>query len=116
MKEFLASFAIPKNVRTKGAIDTDITEQDVKKGFAKWTESTTTSPSGRHLGHYKALIQDPILLRCLTLFLNIALSNGITIPRWCEATNVIMIEKILDVQKYTDYKLYTCLRQTSILY
>ena len=26
-------------------------------GFRKWRESTSTSPSGRHLGHYKALLR-----------------------------------------------------------
>ncbi len=53
---------------------------------------TTTSPSGRHLGHYKAIIQDPVLLQCLHDFLNIAIERGIAIPRWSQATN-ILIEK-----------------------
>lgn len=92
LKEFLASFTIPQHVQNTERIVTTISDNDVSNGFKKWTESTTTSPSGRHLGHYKALIQDPTLLRCLTLFLDIILSNGLTIPRWCEATNV-MIEK-----------------------
>ena len=26
------------------------------KGFKKWKESTTTSPSGRHLGHHRSLL------------------------------------------------------------
>ena len=69
-----------------------ITEDDIKKGFKSWKESTTTSPSGRHLGHYKALIQDPLLLTCMCKFLNIAISRGISIPRWCQAVNVL-IEK-----------------------
>ncbi|KAI2497437.1 hypothetical protein MHU86_17041 [Fragilaria crotonensis] len=69
-----------------------ITADDIVKGFKSWKETTTTSPSGRHLGHYKALIQDPILLDCLRKFLNIAISRGIAIPRWCKAVNV-MIEK-----------------------
>lgn len=92
LKEFLASFAMPPQVLSKEEISTDISEDDVKKGFTHWRETTTTSPSGRHLGHYKALIQDPVLLRCLSLFLQIALKHGIAIPRWCKATNV-MIEK-----------------------
>ena len=32
-----------------------ITVQDLKGKMKVWRESTTTSPSGRHLGHYKAL-------------------------------------------------------------
>jgi hypothetical protein len=27
--------------------------------YIAWKESTSTSPSGRHLGHYKAIINDP---------------------------------------------------------
>lgn len=92
LREFLASFAIPERVKDSGKITDEITDRDVFIGFNKWKESTTTSPSGRHLGHYKALVQDPKLLRSLTLFLSIALRNGLTIPRWSEATN-IMIEK-----------------------
>jgi hypothetical protein len=51
-----------------------------------------TSPSGCHLGHYKALVQDKVLLKCLRQFMQITISRGIAIPRWCQAVNV-MIEK-----------------------
>ena len=30
--------------------------EDFKAGYKKWHERTTTSPSGRHLGHYHALL------------------------------------------------------------
>lgn len=30
---------------------------DMIQGFAKWREQTSTSPSGRHLGIYKALVK-----------------------------------------------------------
>jgi len=30
-----------------------ITEQDMRQEYTRWKESTTTSPSGRHLGHWK---------------------------------------------------------------
>ncbi|KAI2513961.1 hypothetical protein MHU86_345 [Fragilaria crotonensis] len=69
-----------------------ISEDDLFKGFRHWPESTSTSPSGRHLGHYKAIIQHPDLLLCTVQFLNIAITRGIAIPRWCHATNVL-IEK-----------------------
>ena len=29
---------------------------EYKQGFKKWKESTTTSPSGRHLGHHHSLL------------------------------------------------------------
>ncbi|KAI2511189.1 hypothetical protein MHU86_3154 [Fragilaria crotonensis] len=92
LREFLASFRIPETVLSIDSISASLSEDDIKKGFKSWKESTTTSPSGRHLGHYKALIQDPLLLTCMCKFLNIAISRGISIPRWCQAVNVL-IEK-----------------------
>ena len=45
-----------------------------------------------HLGHYKAIIKHTILLCCFTQFFSIAIMWGIAIPRWHNATNVL-IEK-----------------------
>ncbi|KAI2489452.1 hypothetical protein MHU86_25143 [Fragilaria crotonensis] len=90
LKEFLASFTIPPSVQTHPPICTELSEDDVIKGFRRWRETTSTSPSGRHLGHYKALVQDSTLLSCLTKFLNIALYHGISIPRWSNATNIFL--------------------------
>jgi hypothetical protein len=92
LQEFLASFTIPPRVLEKPEIDTIISEEDVSKGFGTWKESTSTSPSGRHLGHYKAIIKQPVLLKCLTQFMNIAIQSGIAVPRWSNAVNVL-IEK-----------------------
>ena len=92
LREFLTSFAIPDSVKTAGLISTEITTDDVLRGFKKWKETTSTSPSGRHLGHYKTLIQNPTLLQCLTDFLFITVNTGLTLTRWCDAVN-IMIEK-----------------------
>ena len=33
-----------------------ISVEDMTSGFRKWKESTTTSPSHRHLGHYKSFL------------------------------------------------------------
>ena len=83
LRQFLASFVIPEHVKSRPEIPTAVLENDVLKGFKTWKETTSTSPSGRHLGHYKALICHPILLRCFSKFMNIAISQGIAIPRWC---------------------------------
>ena len=36
--------------------DKHISFDEYKKAFQKWNENTSTSPSGRHLGHYKYLL------------------------------------------------------------
>jgi hypothetical protein len=37
-----------------------VTSGDFKSFFAKWKEGTSASPSGKHLGHYKALLSPAI--------------------------------------------------------
>lgn len=44
-----------KAVSTLDAIPAEITEEDFSSRIRRWRETTTTSPSGRHLGRYKAL-------------------------------------------------------------
>jgi hypothetical protein len=95
LQEFLASFQTPQTVLDAEPINIELSSEDISYGFKTWAESTATSPSGRHLGHYKALIQDPSLLKSFTSFMNIAIGRGIALPRWRQAVNV-MIERILD--------------------
>ncbi|KAI2499358.1 hypothetical protein MHU86_15140 [Fragilaria crotonensis] len=92
LREFLASFTIPESVHKHGNITTEISKDDVLRGFQSWRESTSTSPSGRHLGLYKSEIQHPTLLDCFVKFMNISVSSGISIPRWSQAVSVL-IEK-----------------------
>jgi hypothetical protein len=61
-------------------------------GIKNWSEKTSTSPSGRYLGHYKSLIQDQILVECQVLMMNIAISCGIAIEQWSNLVTV-MLEK-----------------------
>jgi hypothetical protein len=51
LNEFLASFTVPDQFHEAGSIPSDISEDEVRRGFGIWRESTSTSPSGRHLGH-----------------------------------------------------------------
>jgi hypothetical protein len=39
-------------------IQTLRSQEQFEKAFQKWSEGTSTSPSGRHLGHYKCLFAD----------------------------------------------------------
>jgi hypothetical protein len=81
-----------------------VTETDYRKFFRKWTESTSTSPSGKHLGHYKALLslgleQDPpikpladAVIELQLQLSNVALTYGHVYDRWRKIVSV-MIEK-----------------------
>ena len=72
--------------------------------FTKWKERTTTLPSGRHLGHYKALTVSDCedknekmkafsleMLSTYNVIINTALALGTPLHRW-EQSIVLMIE------------------------
>ena len=53
----------------------------------------TTSPSGRHLGHYKAILQEPELIQHHCIMESLPLTYGFTPKRWTKAIQ-IMLEKM----------------------
>jgi hypothetical protein len=58
-EKIIWGLAMPKEIKVLGKkIESEISEEDFIDGFKKWKESTSTSPSGRHLGHYKAIATD----------------------------------------------------------
>lgn len=71
--------------------------------FKKWRETTTTSPSGRHLGLYKTIYnhEDPRYANTLTNLFNILLQNGISLTRWRQVLNMMIhkVEGQYDVNK-----------------
>ena len=88
-------------------ISTAMSIEDLVAGFSKWPESTSTSPSGRHLGHYHALLYDsPVdtgnvpdddpeprpLFRILQRMINIPFLTWLPPKCWLCATSVC-IEK-----------------------
>ena len=93
LRSFLASFAIPENLKDKRDTKSTITDEDFKYGISGWQdESTSTSPSDRHLGHYKSIVQDTDFLSVQVQLMNIAIKYGIALDRWCKSVT-IMIEK-----------------------
>jgi hypothetical protein len=93
VQDFVEAMARPTSIQDDGErIPYTITREDVKQGFQKWKERTSTSPSGRHLGHYKSWIQDDTLLDLLTLLIQIPIKFGFAPKRWCQSLNV-MLEK-----------------------
>ena len=62
----------------------------MRKGFKIWTESTATSPSGRHLGHYKALVQDDDMADFLITQMELPLRFGFAPTRWANALQIML--------------------------
>jgi hypothetical protein len=85
----LQTIATPRTPVNQSSI---ITEEDFIATY-KWAqENTSSSPSGRHVGHYKAIVKDPNLVSLHTTMMNIPFQVGITPDRWTRVTN-IMLEK-----------------------
>ena len=55
-------------------------------------ESTESSPSGRHVGHYKVAAKVEDLSWLHTVMINVSLMCGVSLDRWKQSVN-IMIEK-----------------------
>ena len=90
------------------AVDVHIAPEDLRSGYKRWRERTTTSPLGLHLGHYKTLVQakpeknedgsmryglDDQLFEIEASRANIALQYGFVFERWETIVN-LMLEKI----------------------
>jgi hypothetical protein len=88
-----------------------ITFEEFKTGLQKWKEKTTTSPLGRHLGHYKLLLnlniyeseqqKENLSESILKVYYNIAMTAiklGQPVDRWKNITTC-MIEKTPGVSR-----------------
>jgi hypothetical protein len=96
------------NAKNLKPFDNVITFSEFKQAFSKWNEGTSTSPSGRHLGHYKCLLRqdhcdklytqyyhDPKdkILQVYYNIVRVSTHCGISLSRWQQSTTA-MIEKI----------------------
>lgn len=75
------------------AIQQEVSTQDFITFWSSAKESTSSSKSGRHFGHYKAIINDPSLVSLHVTNINLAATRGEPLQRWCEGVNVLL-EKI----------------------
>ena len=93
--------------RTTTNLEGSLTRADVLSKLRGWNETTTTSPSGIHLGHYHCAWRDPKmrhddpnrdlilayqnqLLNATVNLLNYALQFGYTFERWTKVVNVML--------------------------
>jgi hypothetical protein len=88
-------------------IRAEVTMDDFVSAIKVWNENTSTSPSGRHLGHYKILVnafQDKqakpaikdkaeAILQIIVSLLNAASQKGFALDRWKTVVNVMLYKK-----------------------
>jgi hypothetical protein len=99
-----------QSVSTPDAIKPELTLTEFTAKLKIWRESTSTSPSGRHLGHYKAVCRpiayacDPYtqdsmedsrqaLLQAHLDVINYGLLHGYSLQRWQQVVNVMILKE-----------------------
>ena len=95
-KQYIQALQYHPLVKQGLQIPTSVTESDLSTGFSKWRESTSTSPSGRHLGHYRSIIlprPNNTPLSILTSLINIPIHTTIIPDRWTN-TVTVCLEKL----------------------
>lgn len=81
LSTFLAQLAMPEDIKSMDPIPTEITVDEYHKGFRSWRETTSTSPSGRHLGIYKALLALDHITSDMCMTLNVVIRLGLVPSR-----------------------------------
>lgn len=69
---------------------TDLTKANFKKFYNKTKEQTSSSPSGLHLGHWKAAAKSDLISETLTKIIKIAINNAHTLKRWMVVFAVLL--------------------------
>ena len=69
-----------------------ISTKDYINAIKAWKETTSTSPSGRHLGHYRTAIMDKAMVQLHTDLLNLPIAFGFA-PERCTHSVTPLIEK-----------------------
>ena len=89
LQVFLEECRRPDEVKP---ISTTISVEQFIRTVKDWKESTSTSPSGRHLGHYRTAILDDKIAHLHTQLLNLPIAHGFAPERWTHSVTPL-IEK-----------------------
>ena len=89
LQVFLEECRRPESVQD---INHTISGKEFTDAIKAWKETTSTSPSGRHLGHYRTAILDAEVTGLHTALLNLPISCGFALERWTHSVTPL-IEK-----------------------
>jgi hypothetical protein len=86
LKEFFETFRKNPDIQY---IDPKITPKMFRKTFSRVHEKKATSASGRHLGHYKALMDTDKLVDLLCKTMSLPWKHGICLDCWLKVIDVM---------------------------
>jgi hypothetical protein len=70
----------------------NISDEEFSASYRVAKEATSSSPSGRHVGHYKAILKYPDLVNLHASMMSLAFKTGVVPDRWNKVVD-IMLEK-----------------------
>jgi hypothetical protein len=79
VKDLLSGMRYPNTTNPMEPINTQITTKTFSDAMEHMRERTSTSPSGRHYGHYQALLHDKDTLGHIASLANFCFQWGITL-------------------------------------
>jgi hypothetical protein len=89
LRVFLTECCRPESVE---AVKISNSKEQYISSVKGWKEATSTSPSGRHLGHYRTAILDDDLVHLHPQLLNLPFQYGFAPDRWTRSVTPL-IEK-----------------------
>lgn len=83
--------------KLSATIDTPISTEDFIQFFTSCKDRSSSSPSGRHMGHYKVIAElagheQTIIAEIITMIINISIMTSRPLRRW-QRSSQIMIDK-----------------------
>jgi hypothetical protein len=124
---------LKKFKKVREPLSLTFTLTDICNSSSKWREKTTTSPSNKHLGIYRALIIanklfsdnnadnvnsscPPVAFRCLQIkihLMTLAIHHCHTYKRWSVVHNFLQ-KKHQEYLELTNFELSICTKQTGV--
>jgi hypothetical protein len=90
VQDIITGMRYPDPTSPTGPIDTAITTEHFSQAVAHTRERTSSSPSGRHYGHYRTLLRDEHLIGDIANIANFCFRWGITLTRWETVTQPLI--------------------------
>ena len=96
---YLHHLQYPKTFNAQQLVNITISNDEVCQGFINWRETTSTSPSGHHLSHYRSIIfnhdatdsNEP--LQVITHMMNIPFQSTIVPEQWTTTVTICLEKK-----------------------
>jgi hypothetical protein len=92
-KEIIKLLKLPASIKKEGPINFILSAQNFSSHWKHAKESTSSSISGMHFGHYKTAALNPILSKIHSIKATLCLRLGYALRRWIKGLQV-MLQKI----------------------